>query len=416
MWSLTGRFAKLPSNADAVVVQTKMSVLNGIRVLDFGRFIAGPFCGALLGDLGAEVIRIEKVDGSEDRFTAPIAPDGPGSGFLQLNRNKLGFTLNPRKPKGQQVLKRLVATADVVIANLPPATLKSMGLDYESLKQIRPDIILTTTTAFGSSGPYAERVGFDGVAQAMSGNMHLTGHADEPMKNFVPYVDFTTACMNALSTVAAIMYRNQSGEGQHVEGCLLASALTAMGGTLIEQAALDVNRVASGNRGQTAAPIDVFKTRDGWILVQVVGNPLYERWARLMGEDKWLSDPRFGDDLSRGENAEQISERMSAWTKDLTTQEAIGQLEQARIPCGEVLSPKEALANEQVKAMGFLVDTPYPNAAGGFPVPRMPMNFSTIENHIRRRAPTLGEHTDYLLRSLGYEEEEISELRALRVV
>ncbi|MXW54909.1 MAG: CoA transferase [Gammaproteobacteria bacterium] len=393
-----------------------MSVLNGIRVLDFGRFIAGPFCGALLGDLGAEVIRIEKVDGSEDRFTAPIGLDGPGSGFLQLNRNKLGFTLNPRTPKGQEILKRLVATADVVIANLPPDTLKSMGLDFESLKQIRSNIILTTTTAFGSSGPYAKRVGFDGVAQAMSGNMHLTGHADEPMKNFVPYVDFTTACMNALSTVAAIMHRNQSGEGQHVEGCLLASALTAMGGTLIEQAALNVNRIASGNRGQTAAPIDVYKTRDGWILVQVVGNPLYERWAGLMGEDKWLSDPRFVDDLSRGENAEQISERMSAWTKDLTTREAIGQLEQARIPCGEVLTPKEALTNEQVKAMGFLVDTPYPNAAGEFPIPRMPMNFSTIENHIRRRAPTLGEHTDYLLRSLGYEEEEINELRALRVV
>ena len=297
-----------------------MSVLNGIRVLDFGRFIAGPYCGALLGDLGAEVIRIEKVDGSEDRFTAPIAPNGPGSGFLQLNRNKLGFTLNPRKPKGQEVLKKLVATADVVIANLPPDTLKSMGLDYESLKQVRPNIILTTTTAFGSSGPYAERVGFDGVAQAMSGNMHLTGHSEEPMRNFVPYVDFTTACMNALSTLAAILYRNQTGKGQHVEGCLLASALTAMGGTLIEQAALNVNRIASGNRGQTAAPIDVFKTRDGWILVQVVGNPLYERWAKLMGEDKWLEDPRFEDDLSRGENAEQISERMSAWTMNFTTQ------------------------------------------------------------------------------------------------
>lgn len=393
-----------------------MSVLNDIRVLDFGRFIAGPYCGALLGDLGAEVIRIEKVDGSEDRFTAPIKPDGPGSGFLQLNRNKLGFTLNPRKPKGQEVLKKLVATADVVIANLPPDTLKTMGLDYASLQEIRPNIILTTTTAFGSSGPYAERVGFDGVAQAMSGNMHLTGHSDEPMKNFAPYVDFTTACMNALATVAAIIHRNQTGEGQHIEGCLLASALTAMGGTLIEQAALDVNRIATGNRGQTAAPIDVFKTRDGWILVQVVGNPLYERWAKLMGEDRWLEDPSFADDLSRGESAKQISERMSRWTGGLTTAEAIAQLEKARIPCGEILTPQEALENEQVRAMDFLVDLPYPNIDEELPVPRMPMNFSTIDNSIRRRAPTLGEHTDMLLKSLGYGPDEISELRALRVV
>ncbi|MCY3883303.1 MAG: CoA transferase [Gammaproteobacteria bacterium] len=393
-----------------------MSVLNDIRVLDFGRFIAGPYCGALLGDLGAEVIRIEKVDGSEDRFTAPIKPDGPGSGFLQLNRNKLGFTLNPRKPKGQEVLKKLVATADVVIANLPPDTLKSMGLDYESLQEVKPDIILTTTTAFGSSGPYAERVGFDGVAQAMSGNMHLTGHPDEPMKNFSPYVDFTTACMNALSTVAAIMHRSQTGEGQHVEGCLLASALTAMGGTLIEQAALNVNRIASGNRGQTAAPIDVFKTRDGWMLVQVVGNPLYDRWAKLMGEDKWLEDPRFADDLSRGENAKHISERMSQWTSDRTTAEAIAQLEEARIPCGEILTPQEALENEQVQAMQFLTELTYPTLDEKMPVPRMPMNFSTIDNRIRRRAPTLGEHTDSLLQTLGYDKDEIEELRALRVV
>lgn len=393
-----------------------MSVLEGVRVLDFGRFIAGPYCGALLGDLGAEVIRVEKVDGSEDRFTAPVRPDGPGSGFLQLNRNKLGFTLNPRKPRGQEVLNKLIATADVVIANLPPDTLKTMGLDYASLKQIKPNIILTTTTAFGSSGPYAQRVGFDGVAQAMSGNMHLTGHADEPMKNFVPYVDFTTACMNALATVAAIMHRNQTGEGQHVEGSLLASAITTMGGALIEQAALNVNRIASGNRGQTAAPIDVFKTRDGWILVQVVGNPLYERWANLMGEDKWLEDSRFADDVSRGARGKQISERMTEWTSRLSTKEAIARLEKARIPCGEILTPQEALDNEQVEAMKFLVELSYPDVDQELPIPRMPTNFSTIRNHIRRRAPTLGEHTESLLLSLGYDKDEIDELRALRVV
>ena len=393
-----------------------MSVLNGVRVLDFGRFIAGPYCGALLGDLGAEVIRVEKVDGSEDRFTAPVSDDGPGSGFLQLNRNKLGFTLNPRKPEGQEVLKKLVATADVVIANLPPDTLESMGMDYASLKAVKADIILVTSTAFGSDGPYATRVGFDGVAQAMSGNMHLTGHEAEPMKNYFPYVDFTTACLNALSTLAAIIHKSQTGEGQHVEGCLLASALTVANGSLIEQAALNVNRVATGNRGQTAAPVDVFQTQDGWILVQVVGNPLYERWAKLMGEPMWLDEEKFGTDLARGENAILISERMAKWTATRTTEEAVGELEAARIPCGEVLSPQQALDNEQVKAMGFLVDTPYPGLDKMTPVARMPMNFSTIDNSIKSRAPQLGEHTDQILESLGYADSDIERLHASRVV
>ena len=227
-----------------------MAILQGTRVLDFGRFIAGPFCGALLGDLGADVIRIEKVDGSEDRYTAPVTADGQGGAYMTLNRNKRGFTLNPRKPAGQQVLRKLVATADVVIANLPPDTLASMGLDYASLTAIKPDIILTTTTAYGSGGPYGNRVGFDGVAQAMSGNMHLTGYRDEPMKNYFPYVDYTTGTLNAFATLAAIIQRTNTGQGQHVESCLLASALTVANGTLIEQAMLNNNRVGTGNRGQ----------------------------------------------------------------------------------------------------------------------------------------------------------------------
>ena len=393
-----------------------MLLLNDVRVLDFGRYIAGPFCAALLGDLGADVIRIEKVNGSEDRFTTPVSRDGDGAGFMQLNRNKRGITLNPRTPEGRQILERLIPTADVVIANLPPDTLATMGLDYESLCTHRSDIILTTSTAFGASGPYATRVGFDGVAQAMSGNLHMTGNADEPTKNYFPYVDFTTASLNAMATLAAIIHRTKNGEGQHVQGCLLASALSIANGTMIEQALLGVNRSGTGNRGQTSAPSDTFQTKDGWILVQVVGNPLYERWARLMGEDSWLVDSKYSTDESRGLHAVDISTRMQEWTSSRTTTEAVKALEDARIPCGEVLSPQGALDNEQVQSMGFLESIDYPGIDTPAPIAHMPMDFSTLDVSIRRRAPTLGEHTNEILESLGFEKSEIISFREARAI
>jgi len=393
-----------------------MLLLNDVRILDFGRYIAGPFCAALLADLGADVIRIEKVDGSEDRFTTPVSRDGDGAGFMQLNRNKRGLTLNPRKPEGRRILDRLIPTADIVIANLPPDTLGSMGLDYESLRTLRSDIILTTSTAFGASGPYATRVGFDGVAQAMSGNMHMTGNADEPTKNYFPYVDFTTASLNAMATLAAIIHRDKTGEGQHVQGCLLASALSIANGTMIEQALLGVNRSGTGNRGQTSAPSDTFQTKDGWILVQVVGNPLYERWARLMGENLWLVDSKYATDESRGIHAQDISTRMQEWTGSRTTTEAVKALEDARIPCGEVLSPQEALDNEQVQSMGFLEPIEYPGIDTAAPIAQMPIDFSTLDVSIRRRAPTLGEHTDEILESLGFDKGDISSFREARAI
>jgi len=397
-----------------------MDILKGVRVLDFGRYIAGPFCGALLGDLGADVIRIEKVSGSEDRYTTPVNPGHPdgevGSTFLHLNRNKRGMTLNPKKPGANVIKQRLIESADVVLANMPQAGLKDIGIDYPALCLIKPNIILASSTAFGAAGPFGERVGFDGVAQAMSGNLHMTGTKDKPMRNFHPYVDFTTGALNTIAILAAIIHRNQTGEGQEVQGALLASALTVAGGTLIEQAITGINRVASGNRGQTAAPSDTFQTRDGWILVSAIGQPLFERWAHLMAEDHWLTDPRFASDASRGEHADMISKRMQAWTITRTTEEVVSELDQARIPCGEVLSPQQALEHPQVQAMNYLTDIEYPGVDGSYPLPRLPLEFSKIKQVKPKRPPTLSEHTDAILGELGFSSEDLASFRAQRII
>ena len=244
------------------------------------------------------MIRIEKVDGSEDRFLSPITDEGDGALFLQLARNKQSMTLNPMKPEGREIVKKLVATADVVVANLPPDTLEALGLDYDSLATIKPDIILTMISAFGRGGPYSNRVGFDGLGQAMSGNMYMSGTPAQPVKAYAPFIDFGTASLAAFGTMSALFERQKTGKGQIVEGSLFNTALTMMNGTVIEQAAIQRNRMATLNRSQTSAPADTFKTKDGWVLVQSVGGPLFKRWAELMGEDHWLDDDRFKTDSS----------------------------------------------------------------------------------------------------------------------
>ncbi len=391
-------------------------VLEGIRVLDFGRYIAGPYCATLLGDMGADVIRIEKVDGSEDRFLSPVTENGDGAMFMQLARNKRGLTLNPMKPAGREIVKKLVATADVVVANLPPDTLAAMGLDYESLSAIKPDIILTMISAFGRGGPYSNRVGFDGLGQAMSGNMYMSGTPEQPVKAYAPFIDFGTASLSAFGTMAALFERQKTGKGQIVEGALFNTALTMMNATAIEQHAIQVNRVATLNRSQTSAPADTFKTRDGWVLVQSVGGPLFKRWADLMGEDHWLDDPRFKDDISRGDHGEIISERLAKWCAERSSAEVLAAMEEARLPAGPVLSPQEVLEDPHIEAKGLFQPIDYPGLDKPAPIMQTPVELSETPGEIRHRAPTLGEHTNSIMQELGYQQAEIDELRAQRII
>jgi crotonobetainyl-CoA:carnitine CoA-transferase CaiB-like acyl-CoA transferase len=392
-------------------------VLDGIRVLDFGRYIAGPWCAALLGDFGAEVIRIERIGGGEDRAVLPLSEtDQSGAMFLQVNRNKRGMTLDPASGKGREVVRRLVATADVVVANLPEAALKALGIDYATLSAIKPDIILTTATAFGYGGPYERKVGFDSVAQAMSGIMYLSGEPGAPVKSFSPWVDYSTAALSAFGTTMALMHRGKTGEGQEVQGALLASALTVTNAALMEQAVKRTNRVATGNRGQLSAPSDVFRTKDGSVLVITVGQPMFKRWAELTGETHWLADPRFKNDDTRGWNGAAISARMQAWCAERTTEEVMAALETARLPVAPVYSPQQALDDPHVRAAGFYQAMDYPGLPAPAPVVRTPVKVTKSPGAIRHRAPELGEHTDAILCELGYSPGEIAGLRDEGVV
>ena len=395
----------------------ELKILKNIRVLDFGRYIAGPYCGALLGDLGAEVIRIERLDGSEDRFIHPLKDEGgEGAMFMQMNRNKKGMTLNPTKDGSATILEKLIKSADVVIANLPPQTLKRMGIDYETISKYNPGIILTTVSAFGAGGPYSERVGFDGVGQAMSGAAYLTGGESEHVKAYSPYIDYGTASLTAMGTLAAIIERNETGKGQIVEGALFATSLAFMNTHLIEQSITKKNRKAIGNRSPYAGPVDMVETKDGWIVVQVLGDTLFKRWANLLGAEDLIDDDRFSTDINRGVNGEILSKKTSDWASQYTNEEALNLLANANVPAGPVNDLQDALDDPHVKAMNFFQDLEYPGIPGKSPVMGLPVKLSNSDNTIDRRPPILGEHTEEILIDLGFTNDEINEFKEKRII
>jgi crotonobetainyl-CoA:carnitine CoA-transferase CaiB-like acyl-CoA transferase len=390
--------------------------LHGIRVIDFGRFIAGPYCAMLLADMGADVIRVDRRQGSEDRYTGPVTEEGEGGAFLSLNRNKRSLTLDTSKPESAEIIRRLVSRADVVVANLPVAVMKKMRIDYDSLRSLKSDVILARISAFGPDGPYAHRLGFDSLAQAMSGAMRLTGFEGAPVRSVVSFEDYGTALHTAFGVMVALYHRATTGEGQIVDGSLLGTSITYMQAFLAERSVTGIAREQRGNTGFYSSPADVYQVSDGWIMVQTVGGDMFARWARLVGREELIGDPRFSTDILRADHREIVTAAMNAWLAGKTAAEAIAALEAARVPAGPVLDIPEVLTDPQVKARGLLEYVDYPGAPRPVPLAAPAMQLSATPARIRHRAPTLGEHTGQVLGELGYSDEEIDRLRAAQAV
>jgi len=388
--------------------------LKGIRVIDFSRYIAGPYCAALLGYLGAEVIRVEKPTGGEDRFVTPIH-DGSSSLLFMTGFGKKALTLDLKAVEAKEIIKRLVTTADIVVANMPPKVLKKLGLDYESLKSIKRDIILTTQTCFGHEGPWSDFNGFDGIAQVMSGSAFMSGTEDEPRRCATPYVDYTTAIFGAFGTLAALRQRDEFGAGQHVQASLLGSAIGAFSGAIIEQEALKTNRRPEGNRGQTSAPTNIFKTLDGSIITQVVGNGLFGRLAVVLGKPEWETDKRFQTDVLRAEHRHFICDVVSDWAADLRTDEAVQILSAAGVPSGPVLGISEVANHPQVEAMNFLQNVEYASSKNISPAVRVPLDFSNYAP-VLEGPPQIGEHSEETLLEIGYTCLEIENFKINGVI
>lgn len=384
------------------------AILEGIKVVDFGKYIAGPLCAGMLADLGADVVRIEKPGGGDDRYVAPATDSGEGSLFLYGNRGKRSLTLDTSKPEGRAVLHRMIAKADVVVANLSPSALSHFGLDYESVKSLREDIILVTSSTFPSNTPMRDALGLDSIGQVVSGGVYLTGEAGQPYKSATAYVDFGTAVSSAFAAMAALFNRERTGQGMHVESSLVGTALNVMAPILMEHAYGKAPRRPTGNRSPIGGPSDIIKTRDGWFVVSVLGNKLFARWAKFIGRPELTDDPRFADDALRGVNGDVLSQIMNEWAKNKTTDECIKELVQIGLPAGPVLSPDDIMGGAMSLRESFFQQGKF----GSEPIMQMPspIHFSGAPVRENIEAPELGKHSREVLGDYGFTQSEIESL------
>ena len=373
------------------VASSKPGPLSGLRVLDLSRFISGPYCAMQLGDMGAEVVKIESESGEDSRHFSPSHGDD-SLYTMVFNRNKRSMTLRLREKDDQALLRRLAAKADVLIENFVPGTLEKMGCDWDTLHALNPRLILVRISGFGQSGPYAGRPCFDAIAQAMSGLMSVTGSpegAPSMIGSFI--VDYSTGLYATIGTLAAIEARHQTGEGQVVDVALFDSAISMLTTGIPDQAVNGQTMGRNGNRDRYVSPANTFKTRDGDWVHMVVIDARFEGFAREIGRPQLTSDPRFGTNQARLAHADVLEAIISEWTESQPTAVVLDALSKAFVPHAKVGTLADVVADPHLQARGSLLTLDH--EAGPVKVSGFAAQLSDTPFRLHRQVPRVGQDT-----------------------
>lgn len=385
--------------------------LDGVRVLDLSRFIAGPLCAQTLGDLGAEVVKVERPDGEDSRHHDPYYR-GESVYTMLYNRNKYGVTLDTRHEQALPVLEGLIEWADVVVENYRPGTIAKMGIGFDRMRELNPDVILVSISGFGQTGPDSERALFDAIAQASSGLMSITGDPDgQPTLTGTYIADYTTAFQAAIGALGALMHRERTGEGQLVDVASLDSMFSTLGIRLITQLMLGDSMPRSGSRDALTAPVNVYEAADGPVYVQAGTNSLFPRLCAAMDRGDLAADPAYATVQGRMAAQDDLEREVAAWVRGRTRDEVGSALDAAGVPWSNVASVAEVAASPQIAAREMVVDVEHPTL-GTLRVPGSPIKFGATPVQYRKAPPTVGEDTDDVFaRVLGMSPEQITALR-----
>jgi len=396
--------------------------LAGLRVLDLTRVLAGPTCTQMLGDLGAEVIKIEKPGAGDDTrgFAPPYMPGTRESAyFIGVNRNKHSVTVDIAKPEGQALIKKLLASCDILAENFKVGALAKYGLGYEQIHAEFPGIIYCSITGFGQTGPYAPRPGYDSLIQAMGGVMSLTGEPDGlPQKVGVPVADLFAGLYGCIGILAALRHREKTGIGQQVDIGMLDTHVAWLANQGMNYLATGENPVRLGNQHPNIVPYQVFPTQDGYLVLSVGNDPTFKRFCENTGLEHLLTDERFATNAARVANRQLVTDTLTPVMRTKTTTEWVDKLEALKIGCGPINTLKQVFADPQVLARGAVVEMPHPDADGGkVKVIANPVRLSETPANYRITAPMLGQHTDTVLGELlNLSPDEIASLRERGIV
>jgi crotonobetainyl-CoA:carnitine CoA-transferase CaiB-like acyl-CoA transferase len=387
-----------------------------MKVIELAHVMAGPVCGLMLADMGADVIKVEKPSGDDTRRAVPPEIGGESASYMMVNRNKRGVVLNLKDPRAVVVLKKMLATADVVLENYRKGTMERLGLGYEELRRANPALIYAEISGFGRTGPYAERGGFDLIAQGMSGLMSITGEGPgrPPVKVGPPVSDITAGILLAMGISAAYARRLQTGEGQKVDTSLFEAAITHTYWQSAIALATGTSPGPMGSAHPLNAPYQAFQTADGWINIGAANQTNWERLVQLIGAPELNDDPRFSVNTGRMANLEALTEILNAVFRQKSTGEWLELLEDGGFPAGPVLSISEMHADPQTRARDMVVATDHP-VAGRVETLGLPVKFDRTPGGIRCAAPTLGQHTREVLAEYGYDAGEIEAFLAAGV-